>query len=94
MKVQAEVSLYPLREANLEEPIDGFVKGLRSRGLTVRVGPMSSHLSGECKRVFQDLAEAFEEAARNSDVVLTIKVSNACPTEADFDRDTENQSSV
>ena len=93
MKIQAEVSLYPLRKTSLEESIGTFVECLRHRGCSVSVGPMSSHLSGECGNVLQALAEAFEEVALDDDVVLTVKVSNACPCEADPDRDQKNQSS-
>ena len=79
MKVQAEVSLYPLRRASLVESIDSFVQRLREAGFSVTVGPMSSHISGECESVFGALAGAFDEAAHSGDVVLTVKVSNACP---------------
>ena len=79
MKVQAEVSLYPLRIEALTEPIDSFVKHLRRPGLNVEIGPMSSRINGECKNVFRPLGEAFEDTAHGGDAVLTVKVSNACP---------------
>ena len=79
MKVQAEVSLYPLRTATLMESIDGFVGHLRRAGLNVEIGPMSSRISGQCRDMFRALAQAFEDAAHGGDTVLTVKVSNACP---------------
>ncbi len=79
MRVQAEVSLYALRTATLMGSIDSFVARLRRGGLNVAVGPMSSRVSGECKDMFRVLGEAFEAAARQSDVVATVKVTNACP---------------
>jgi len=79
MNVQAEVSLYPLRTPTLMEAIDGFVEHLRSAGLNVEIGPMSSHISGRCRDLFRALGRAFEDAAHAGDIVLTVKVSNACP---------------
>ena len=78
MKVQTEVSLYPLRTETLTESVDSFVEHLRRAGLNVEIGPMSSRISGECKELFRALGEAFEDAAGGSDAVLTVKVSNAC----------------
>ncbi len=79
MKSQAQVSLYPLRRPTLMGPIDLFLERLRQAGLSVEIGPMSSHVSGESSDLFRALGEAFEVVARDSDVVLTVTVSNACP---------------
>ena len=79
MKVQAEVSLYPLRQNDLNEPIQQFVQSLRSDDLNVKTGSMSSVISGEESIVFQSLQKAFAKAAKKYKVVLTAKISNACP---------------
>ena len=79
MKVQAEISLYPLRQDDLTEPIQQFVESLKSNDLKVKTGLMSSVISGEESIVFQSLQKAFERAAKKYDVVLTAKISNACP---------------
>ena len=79
MKVQAEVSLYPLRQSDLKEPIQQFVESLKSNNLQVKTGSMSSVVSGEELIVFQSLQKAFEQAAKKYEIVLTVKVSNACP---------------
>ena len=78
MKVQAEVSLYPLRQNDLNEPIQKFIESLRSNNLKVKTGSMSSVVSGEESIVFQSLQKAFEQAAQKYEVVLTAKISNAC----------------
>ena len=78
MRVQGEVSLHPLRTATLMESIGAFVGRLRRRGLSVEVGPMSSRVRGECRDVFPALGEAFEAAAQECEVVVIVKVSNAC----------------
>ena len=79
MKIQAEVSLYPLRQNDLTEPIQEFIESLKSDDLNVKTGSMSSVISGDNKIVFQSLQKAFAQAAQKYEVVLTAKISNACP---------------
>ena len=79
MKIQAEISLYPLRTPTLAEPIKRFVRHLRQKNLEVEMGTMSSRISGECKDLFHALSSAFEDVSHEGDIVLTVKVSNACP---------------
>ena len=79
MNVQAEVSLYPLRTDRLGDAIDAFAGELRRTGLTVRTGSMSSALAGDAEEVFAALGRAFQHAAEAHEVVLVVKVSNACP---------------
>jgi len=74
MKVQAELSLYPLRTACVGETIREFADSLRRAGFDVHVGSMSSIIAGDHTELFAALAQSF---ARQ--VVLSVKVSNACP---------------
>jgi len=79
MNIQAEISFYPLRTATLTDAIERFTEHLRRSGFGVEIGPMSSRVSGECKDIFRALGEALDAAARDGDVVLTVKAANACP---------------
>ena len=79
MKVQAEISLYPLRQNDLAKPIEQFIASLKDDHLNVKTGSMSSVISGEESIVFQSIQKAFERAAQKYKVVLTAKISNACP---------------
>jgi uncharacterized protein YqgV (UPF0045/DUF77 family) len=83
MHVQAEVSIYPLRTRTLLETVERFAGRLRSGGLDVTVGEMSTHVSGEGAALFAALAEAFDEAASSADVVMTLKATNASPAFSD-----------
>ena len=83
MNVQAEVSLYPLRAKHLSAPIARFCASLAKRGLRAEIGAMSASLSGELGDVFDGLKTAMAEAARDHEVVLVAKVSNACPLPPD-----------
>jgi uncharacterized protein YqgV (UPF0045/DUF77 family) len=79
MNTEAEVSLYPLTEVNLEHPVHDFARVLETHGCTVVVGPMSSIVKGESSAVFEALRIGYEEAARKSGCLLIIKACNVCP---------------
>jgi uncharacterized protein YqgV (UPF0045/DUF77 family) len=79
MKVRAEISVYPLKTAELSGPVDEFCRILQTQGLEVQIGPMSSSISGECKDLFKAVQETFEQLAEKYQVVMTAKISNACP---------------
>jgi uncharacterized protein YqgV (UPF0045/DUF77 family) len=79
MKVQAEISLYPLRQNELTKPIQQFVQVLENNKLQVKIGPMSSLVTGDSQVVFESLQKAFEQLAKKYEVVVNAKISNACP---------------
>ena len=79
MKIQAEISLYPLRCSDLTRPIRQFIELLENNKLKVELGPMSSLIAGDSQVVFESLREAFEQLAKEYEVVMTVKISNACP---------------
>jgi len=79
VKIQAEISLYPLRCSDLTRPIRQFIELLENNKLKVEIGPMSSLIAGDSQVVFESLREAFEQLAKEYEVVMTAKISNACP---------------
>jgi uncharacterized protein YqgV (UPF0045/DUF77 family) len=78
MKVQAEISIYPLRVKSLSEPIEEFCNILRDNGLEVKTTTMSSSVAGEADVVFASVREAFGKISEKYGVVLNMKVTNAC----------------
>jgi uncharacterized protein YqgV (UPF0045/DUF77 family)/alkylhydroperoxidase/carboxymuconolactone decarboxylase family protein YurZ len=82
MRVQAEVSIYPLREQHLSGPIAQFRNVMDRRGLAVKTGAMSTEVTGDSGDVFRGLCDAFEQLAKEHDVVFVCKVSNACAPSA------------
>ena len=78
MPVAAQVSLYPLRQANLSPAIDKAVAVFRRSGLKVTPGPMSTMIAGGDEAVFAALRDAFRATAEN-EVVMVVTLSNACP---------------
>lgn len=79
MKIQAELSLYPLKEPHISPYLEDFLNAIKKTGLEVKVGPMSTIISGESEHVFQALSDAFGRTAEKCKVVLSVKLSNACP---------------
>lgn len=79
--ISAQVSLYPLRQMSLSEPIDHLLRALDSRGLEVRPGPMSTLVLGSTEDLFDGLKQAFQEAADRGQVVMVATFSNACSAE-------------
>ena len=78
--VSAQVSLYPLRQVSIGPAIRETVRVFRQRGLKTRVGEMSTLVWGEEQAVFDALQEAFHQAAERGDTVMTVTLSNACPS--------------
>jgi len=89
MKVQAEVSLYPLRTSELSGAIDSFLGHLEAPGLMLHKGSMSSMVAGDVDMVFAVLGRAFRVVASGCQVVLVVKVSNACPSRSPMEEGRE-----
>ena len=79
MKVQVEISLYPLHCSDLTEPIQQFAELLKANDLKVEIGPMSTLMSGDSQVIFENIKKAFETLAAEYRLVMTAKISNACP---------------
>jgi len=82
MKIQAQISIYPLRTKSLSEPIGEFCRILKDKGLKVQIRTMDSLVIGESDAIFKSVREAFEQIAEKYDVAMDFKISNACPKEA------------
>ncbi len=74
-----QISVYPLRQEHLGPVIDMVHQTLEAHGLRAEVGPMSTMVTGDAAIVFAALADAFDQAARTGQVVMTLTVSNGCP---------------
>lgn len=79
MKVQAELSLYPLKTGLLESTVRVFIGELSKAGVSVVPAEMSTLVTGECREVFRIVGQCFETICRANEAVLVAKFSNACP---------------
>jgi len=86
MKIQAELSLYPLKTEGLASLIEDFLQGLPQKGLSVNTGAMSTVVSGESGALFRAISESFEKVAKLNEIVLIAKFSNACPLSREGNR--------
>lgn len=82
MKIQAELSLYPLKTDLIENVVRNFLKELSKSGVSVVTGEMSTLVAGESEEIFHVVGECFEKACRTDEIVLVVKFSNACPEKA------------
>jgi len=82
MKLQVQISIYPLRTESLSKPIDEFCRILKEKGLNIETRTMDSFVVGESDAIFESVREAFEQIAEKYDIAMDFKISNACPKEA------------
>ncbi len=85
MPVALQVSLYPLRQMDIIEPIDSFIEIFKSYGLETHVGSMSTLVYGDDDKVFKALQEAYKKATEFGEIVVVATLSNACPLPLRFD---------
>ncbi len=79
MTIQAEISLYTLGAKSQSPAINDLINVLIKQGIKIEPGKMSSIISGDSDKLFPALQEAFEKVSENSQIVMTLKISNACP---------------
>lgn len=77
--ISVQVSLYPLRQTDLEPAISNAIETYRAQGLDITVGTMSTVIVGEADAVFDALKTSFQAAAALGDVVMTATISSCCP---------------
>ncbi|CUU03550.1 YKOF-related Family [Candidatus Thermokryptus mobilis] len=85
MAVALQISLYPLRQMDIVEPINTVIEIFKRHGLETQVGSMSTLVYGEEEKVFEALSEAYKKATEFGEVVLVATFSNACPMPLRFD---------
>lgn len=85
MAVALQVSLYPLRQMDIIEPIDKVIEIFKSYGLETHVGSMSTLVYGEDEKVFKALQDAYKKASEFGEFVMVATFSNACPLPLKFD---------
>ena len=79
MVASAQIAVYPLRQERLTPAIEATQQALRSHGLDVQAGRMSTYVVGEAETIFAALRDAFVQSAATGHIVMTVTVSNACP---------------
>ena len=79
MPVAIQISLYPLKQENIAEPINTIIEIFKSHNLETHTGSMSTLVYGDTDEVFKALKEAYEKATQFGETVMVVTLSNACP---------------
>ena len=69
--VGCQFSVYPLRQDDIGPPVRAAVAAARSEGCSVRVGNLSTLLTGSEEQVFRALRAAFRAVQRHGSTVMT-----------------------
>jgi hypothetical protein len=79
--VGCQFSIYPLRQLDIDGPVQGAIKAAAAEGCAVRVGNLSTLLSGSEEEVFRGLRAAFAAAREWGPAVMTATFAAGMPTD-------------
>jgi uncharacterized protein YqgV (UPF0045/DUF77 family) len=79
--VGCQFSVYPLRQDDIGVSIRAAIEAVHSEGCSVRVGNLSTLLTGSEDRVFRALRAAFRAAQRHGSAVMTVTLAAGMPTD-------------
>lgn len=77
MLIQAELSLYPLKQPDMAPSIFAFVRELEAAGVEIEIGRMSSVITGERPAVFSAIERAYAAVETHGRHVLVVKLMNS-----------------
>jgi uncharacterized protein YqgV (UPF0045/DUF77 family) len=78
LMIQATLAIYPLGAGDFRA-IDRAIEALKAANVAMETRAMQTELGGPADAVFGAIRAAFEAAAEEGGVVMTVTVSNACP---------------
>ena len=79
--VGCQFSVYPLRQEDIDGPVQAAIEAARAEGCSVRVGNLSTLLSGSEDQVFAALRAAFRAAQRQGPAVMIATLAAGMPTD-------------
>jgi uncharacterized protein YqgV (UPF0045/DUF77 family) len=79
--VGCQFSVYPLRQPDIDGPVQAAIQAAEAEGCSVRVGNLSTLLSGSEDQVFQALRAAFRAAQHAGPTVLMATLAAGMPTD-------------
>jgi len=74
-----QFSVYPLRQQDVDEPVQAAIRAAHDAGCAVRVGNLSTLLTGSENQVFDALRAAFAAAQRSGPTVITATMAAGIP---------------
>jgi hypothetical protein len=79
--VGCQFSVCPLRQPDIDTPVQASIHAARAEGCNVRVGNLSTLMWGSEGEVFAALRAAFRAAQRHGPAVLTATLAAGMPTD-------------
>ncbi len=79
--VGCQFSVYPLRQPDIDTPVQATIHAVRAEGAEVRVGNLSTLMWGSEDEVFAALRAAFRAAQHHGPAVLTATLAAGMPTD-------------
>jgi uncharacterized protein YqgV (UPF0045/DUF77 family) len=79
--VGCQLSVYPLRQEDIDVPIRDAIKAVHAEGCSVRVGNLSTLLTGSEDQVFAALRAAFRAAQRHGSAVVIATLAAGLPSD-------------
>ena len=79
--VACQFSVYPLRQTDVDGPIQAAIHAARAEGCSTRVGNLSTLLSGSEDQVFRALRTAFRATQRFGPAVVAATLVSGMPTD-------------
>jgi uncharacterized protein YqgV (UPF0045/DUF77 family) len=79
--VGCQFSVYPLRQADIDTPVQDVIHAAAEAGVSLRVGNLSTLLWGSEDQVFAALRAAFRAAQHHGPAVMTATFAAGMPTD-------------
>jgi uncharacterized protein YqgV (UPF0045/DUF77 family) len=79
--VGCQFSVYPLLQPDIDRPVQAAIQAAGAGGCSVRVGNLSTLLSGSEDQVFLALRAAFRAAQGSGPAVMTATLAAGMPTD-------------
>ena len=79
--VGCQFSVYPLRQTDIDTPVQATIHAAAAAGVSVRVGNLSTLLWGSEDEVFAALRAAFRAAQHHGPAVVTATFAAGMPTD-------------
>ena len=79
--VGCQFSVYPLRQPDIDTPVQATIHAAAAAGVSVRVGNLSTLMWGNEDEVFAALRAAFRAAQHHGPAVLTATFAAGMPTD-------------
>jgi uncharacterized protein YqgV (UPF0045/DUF77 family) len=76
-----QFSVYPLRQSDVDTPVQASIHAARAEGCEVRVGNLSTLVWGSEEEVWAALRAAFRAAQRHGPAVITATLAAGIPTD-------------